>query len=551
MGTALAALLARHGLGHGHGWWRGLVQRQLLLHRVGHAARQDVLDGIGHGRHLGVVPHGHQRAVVLAVGAQAHGAPVPGDLAHVAQGPLQKAAPRGQRQQAHAGGDPLLRLATLPHGHEELDGAVHGAVAHTRGHGQEGHDEVQRLVAFLRPVFELFGNGREAALRAALDHGAHRVHGRRGGRGRSHGGRRWCRFCVRFQHRAQDAVGPVSGQAFEPRAPGLQVQVLEVLVRVVGRDVHGLGDSRVHKGLHGFHHGDVVLRGHGQRRHKVVRQRVHIAAQLAVQAPGVVFHRVFGGAAVRLALLALVRPRKRRLNAVGGVVRKGQAHRARGGNRQQVAVADAVRADGRLQRLGQAAGEGAFGQIAGGVELGERASLARQVHRRSVGCIAHALGNARGHGAALGQVVAQAQHGQRVAHAGKAHANAAFGHGLVTLLRQRPVGDVQHVVECAHLQRHGLGEGVKVKRGHAAKTEGLAYEAGEDDGPQVTAAVRRQRLFAAVVHHQTIGIERVYIGHGHVVNVLHSRIDQRLHGSGKTFAIERTLVLRQPLLQAR
>jgi hypothetical protein len=47
------------------------------------------------------------------------------------------------------------------------------------------------------------------------------------------------------------------------------------------------------------------------------------------------------------------------------------------------------------------------------------------------------------------RVVAQAQHDERVAQAGEAEADAALGHGFVVLLRQRPVGHVEHVVEHA------------------------------------------------------------------------------------------------------
>ena len=503
MRAALGAFLA------GHGRWRvagavlfGVVQRQALLHRVLHAARQDVLDGIGHSGHFGVVPQRHARAVGLLVGAQAHRAAVPGHFAHVGQRALQETAARGQRQQAHAGGDPLLRLAVLPHGHEELDGAVHRALAHAGGHGQEGDDEVQALVAVLRPVLDLLGHGREGALGAALDHGAHRVDGLAlllacrgwccGRRGR---GRRRCGF----EHGTQDGVGPVGGQALEARLPGLQVQVLEVFVRVVGRHVDGLGDRGVHKRLHRLHHRHVVGRRHLQRRDEVRGQVLHVAAQVTVQAPGVVFHLVLAAAAIGLALAARVGPGERRLDAIGRVVRKSQAHRAGGRHRQQVAVANAVLADGVLQRGRQAAGEGARSQVAIGIELGKRALFLRQGDGGGVGGVAHALGNARSHGAAVGRVVAQAQHGQGVAHAGEAHANAALGGRLVALLLQRPVGHVQHVVQCAHLGGHHLLEGVEVERGRPVHAERVAHEAREDDGAQVAAAIGRQGLLAAGV----------------------------------------------------
>ena len=70
---------------------------------------------------------------------------------------------------------------------------------------------------------------------------------------------------------------------------------------------------------------------------------------------------------------------------------------------------------------------------------------------------------------------------------------------LVALLRQGPPGHVQHVVQRAHLHGHGLLKGIKVKAGFAAHAKGVAHKAGEDDGPQIAAAVVGQGLLAAGV----------------------------------------------------
>ena len=180
-------------------------------------------------------------------------------------------------------------------------------------------------------------------------------------------------------------------------APSLQVELFEVLKRVVGRDVDGFGDRRVHKGLHRFHHGDVVLGRHLQRRHKALGQFVGLAPKLVEQAPSVVLHGVLTRAAIGLAFFARVAPRKRRLDAIGGVIGKGQAHRARGGDGDEVAVADAVLADLGLQGLGQTAGKRALGQITFDVEEREGAFFLRQSHRGFIGGVAHALGDLRGH----------------------------------------------------------------------------------------------------------------------------------------------------------
>ena len=281
--------------------------------------------------------------------------------------------------------------------------------------------------------------------------------------------------------------------------PGLQVEVFKVSVGIVGRDVDGLGNRGVHKRLHRFHHGHMVGGRHLQRRHKVGGQALHVATQRTVQAPSVVFHLVLALAAIGLAFAAGVSPGKRRLNAVGCVVREGQAHRARGRNRQQMAVANAVLANGVLNVLRQAAGKRAGGQVALGIELGKGAFFLRQGNRGAVGRVTHTLGNLRRHGAAFGCVVAQAQHGQGIAHAGEAHANTALGGRLRTLLLQGPVGHIQHVVQRAHLGSNHLLESVEIKMRLTGKAKGVAHKARQDDGPEVTAAVGRQGLLATRV----------------------------------------------------
>ena len=71
--------------------------------------------------------------------------------------------------------------------------------------------------------------------------------------------------------------------------------------------------------------------------------------------------------------------------------------------------------------------------------------------------------DAGGHRASLVAVVAQAELDQRVAEAGEAQPDAALGHRLLRLLRQRPRGHVEHVVEHAHGDRHGRREAVEVE----------------------------------------------------------------------------------------
>jgi hypothetical protein len=183
-------------------------------------------------------------------------------------------------------------------------------------------------------------------------------------------------------------VRPVGGQALQAGRQASRYRPWKLGVRVVGRHVDGLGDGGVDEGLHRFHHGQVVRGRHLQRRHEIGRQGSR-RRPAPVQPPGMVLHVVLGGAAVAFALLAAVGPREGRLDAVGRVVGERQAHGAGGRDRQQVAVADAVPADGLLQ--------GSSRRLAKVPSLpssrrrrtpGTRLSRA-PVHRRGVGGVAH------------------------------------------------------------------------------------------------------------------------------------------------------------------
>ena len=136
---------------------------------------------------------------------------------------------------------------------------------------------------------------------------------------------------------------------------------------------------------------------------------------------------------------------------------------------EQVRVAQAVRADALLQRLRQARGEVAAAEVQVGIEERERAALARQLDRRVVGGVAHRLGDAAPPSRARRRaVVAQAEHHQRVAEAGEAEADAALVVRLGLLLRQRPDGDVEHVVEHAHGDRATSAKAAASKLASAA-----------------------------------------------------------------------------------
>ncbi len=239
-------------------------------------------------------------------------------------------------------------------------------------------------------------------------------------------------------------------------------------------------------------------------------------------------------AAVGHALLARVRPGERRLDAVARVVGEGQADRAGGRDRQQVRVAQALRAHLVLQRGRQARGERAARQVEVGVEQRERAALQREIGRRVVGGVAHRLRDALRLVARGGRVVAQVQHHQRVAQPGEAEPDAPLRVRLGELGRQRPHGDVQHVVQHARRGLRDGGEGVVVEA--RVRLERIAHEVGQVDGAEAAAAVGRQRLFAAIRHHEAVGVEGVDLFDRDVEDRFFADRRQRFEGGSEASA---------------
>ena len=299
------------------------------------------------------------------------------------------------------------------------------------------------------------------------------------------------------QHGAQHAVGAVGGEALEAGLPGVEVEVLEVDVGVVFGDVDRLGDRGVDVGGDGRDH--VLVGGGGDLEggDEVVGQLVHVAAEVAVEAPGVVFDRMLLEGAVGHPLLAGVGVGERRFDAVGGVVGEGQADGAGGRDGQQVGVAQAVLADLVLDLGGQAGGEVAAGEVEVGVEQREGTTLLGELDGGQVGLVAHELADLAGHVAGGVGVVAQAQHGQGVAQAGEAEADAALGLGFGELLLEGPVGGFEHVVEHADRGFDGLAEAGEVEAGLVG--EGVLDVQREVDRAQAAAAVGGQGLLGAGV----------------------------------------------------
>ena len=166
-------------------------------------------------------------------------------------------------------------------------------------------------------------------------------------------------------------------------------------------------------------------------------------------------------------------------------------------------------ADLALEFFRQARGEAWRGQVQLFVEQRERGFLGSQLSRCGVGLVAHDLCDLRAHRARCLGVIAQAEHNQRIAEAGEAQTNAALVHRFDVLLRQRPLGDLEHVVEHADRRPYDFAEGFEIEARLGG--ERVGHEAGQVDAAEAAAAVRGKRLFAAIVNIEAIGIESVHV----------------------------------------
>ena len=99
----------------------------------------------------------------------------------------------------------------------------------------------------------------------------------------------------------------------------------------------------------------------------------------------------------------------------------------------------------------------------------------------------------------------------------ESHAMAALAQDFVALLLQRQAIDLADVVEHAREHLHDFAVLVPVELGEIR--ERVLHEAREIDRAQQARAIRRQRLLAAVVRMQAVGVELVDARDLHVVDV--------------------------------
>ena len=239
-----------------------------------------------------------------------------------------------------------------------------------------------------------------------------------------------------------------------------------------------------------------------------------VASGLAVLAVGVVFDPVLVVPTVGATLAPGVCPREGGLDPVGCVVGERETDGARGRDGQQVAVAQPVLADALAQGGREPRGE-VRSEIPLGVEEREGALLPGEVHRGPVGRVAHRPGDGRSPGPRVERVVAQAQHDQRVPETREAEPHPPLGGRFGALLRERPEGRLQDVVEHADGDRADLRQMRLVEAGRAG--EGLLHESRQVDAAEAAAAIVGQGLLAAGIGRlQPLAVGEVVLGIGAV-----------------------------------
>ena len=178
-------------------------------------------------------------------------------------------------------------------------------------------------------------------------------------------------------------------------------------------------------------------------------------------------------------------------------------------------------------------------QVPVGVERGECALLRRECDGRGIGLVAHRFGDLGAEGITFGRVVAHAHHHERAAQTQEPQADAALEHRLTALLFQRPVGDLQHVVEHAHRGADHRLEGIPVEP--ADGLERRHDKPRQVDRAEAAAPVVGQALLAAGIG----GLDHLHVlevvllvhaiqEHDAGVGVVVGRADDLVHQGART-----------------
>ena len=210
---------------------------------------------------------------------------------------------------------------------------------------------------------------------------------------------------------------------FSPDFPGFEVEVLELLVRIILRNVHGLADRRIHERRDRRDHAHVIERGDLQRGDEVRREALDVAAQMPVQPPGVILDVVDLVRAVGLRASCADRSRNTAARCRCSHCRRTRARSCRSA-RSTAGGCCAGRARGFPSSASPAGARrsAVLRGIRSASSSGNAPFSFAKRDGRGIGLVAHELGDLRAHRARVFGVVAQAEHDQRVAQAGEARA---------------------------------------------------------------------------------------------------------------------------------
>ena len=297
------------------------------------------------------------------------------------------------------------------------------------------------------------------------------------------------------QHRTGHLVGTEGGAALAAEFIAQLVDIAEGIKGKLLGTVDGLGNGTVHVFLRRRLHHHVISGAEALGVHETVGQGHSLALELAELAIGVIGHFFRLAAAVGLQHIAGIAVGEDGLDPRGNIVGiKGDGPRGRDGGEQS--VADAVFSD-CLAHFVLKTAHGFTGKVFLGVEQGKRPLFPRQLGGGQIGGAANRLHPSFRHPHRLFAAIAHAVHDQGIGKAGNAKANATLGFGLVLLLGQGKVGEVDHIVEHAHRYCHQFFELRHIQMGPLL--EGIAHQRRQVDRTQKAGAVRRQGLFATRV----------------------------------------------------
>ena len=273
---------------------------------------------------------------------------------------------------------------------------------------------------------------------------------------------------------------------------------------------------------------------------EIIRQR-RIRAEADLEfAQGIIFHHLFGLAAVRLQHLAAIAEGEDRLDSAGDIVGE-QRNRAGGSDRSEQGIADAMLGDGAANICRQRRNVGPC-QIGVAVEQRKGALFARQRRRSAIGRLVQGAQPGLNQGDAFLRTIARLAEDQRIGQARDPKPEPALGDGFLALRIQRKARHINGVIQHPHGDA-----GQPFQLGHVQPRivfKRIAHQLGQIDRPQQAGAIGRQRLLAAriggadglAIGKIVLAVDAVNEDHprlGIVIGGAHDAVPQgpRLHGA--------------------